>query len=171
MANSQAPSTDPAQFPGYEPVDGRDVERVRAAVDTTSVDGTDTEFAPVQIGSPDRSAAELTRSEEQLQVRTERVAAGRVRLERYVVTEDQVITVPVTHDEVRIVREPIPEGTILDDLPADNGTAELILTEERIVVTTVVVPVERVRISAESVTEDRDVTAAVRKERIEYSAE
>ena len=53
----------------------------------------------------DRTA--MTRSEEQLRVGTESVQTGRVRLHKYVVTEQQNVTVPVSHEEVRIEREPI----------------------------------------------------------------
>lgn len=43
----------------------------------------------------------LTRSEERLRVGTEREAAGRVRLRKYVTTENVTKTVPVQREEVR----------------------------------------------------------------------
>ena len=49
----------------------------------------------------------MTRSEEQLRVGTERVETGRVRLRKYIVTEQVTRTVPVSHEEVRLEREPI----------------------------------------------------------------
>ena len=45
----------------------------------------------------------MTRSEEQLRVGTQRVEAGRARLRKYVVTENVTTTVPVSHEEVRIL--------------------------------------------------------------------
>ena len=49
----------------------------------------------------------ITRSQEQLRVGTETVEAGRARLRKYVVTENVSTTVPVSHEEVRVEREPI----------------------------------------------------------------
>lgn len=112
----------------------------------------------------------MTRSEERLHVGTERVATERVRLRKYVVTEEKTITVPVTHEEVRLERVPIGEesGDDLTD-PADISAAEaqVILTEERVVVSKETVPVERVRLRTETVTENQQVSEQLRKERIE----
>ena len=49
----------------------------------------------------------MTRSEEELRVGTERREAGRVRLRKYVVTENEQRTVPVRREEVRVEREPL----------------------------------------------------------------
>src|SRR5205807_9612398 len=49
----------------------------------------------------------MTRSEEELQVGTQKTETGRARLRKYVVTENESVTVPVHHEEVRIEREPI----------------------------------------------------------------
>ena len=49
----------------------------------------------------------MTRSEERLHVGTEQTEAGRARLRKYVVTENVTRTVPVSHEEVRLEREPI----------------------------------------------------------------
>jgi stress response protein YsnF len=56
----------------------------------------------------------MTVSEEQLQVGTERREAGRARLRKYVVTENVTQTVPVSHEEVRIEREPITDANVGD---------------------------------------------------------
>jgi len=48
----------------------------------------------------------MTRSEERLRVGTEGVETGRARLRKYVVTEDVTTQVPVSHEEVRVEREP-----------------------------------------------------------------
>ena len=52
----------------------------------------------------------VTRSEEELRVaegRTERTETGKVRLRKYVVTENVKVDVPVTREEVRVTREPV----------------------------------------------------------------
>ena len=112
----------------------------------------------------------MTRSEEQLQVGTEKVEAGRARLRKYVVTEQQSVQVPVSREEVRIEREPITDANRGDALSGADITEEeheVVLTEERPVVTTEAVPVERVRLGTETVTDQETVTGEIRKEQIE----
>lgn len=112
----------------------------------------------------------MTLSEERLRVDTEKVATGRVRLRKYVVTEDQTITVPVSHEEVRLERVPMAEADaddVYDEADLAGAETEVVLTEERVVVTKETVPVQRVHLAKETVTEDQQVTEQVRKERIE----
>lgn len=126
---------------------------------------TGTERDVVDRGTPATDDA-MTRSEEQLHVGTEKVAAGRARLRKYVVTEQQTVTVPVTREEVRLEREPITDGQV-GNATIGEGEAEVVLTEERVVVSKETVPVERVKLGTETVTEQREVTEEVRKEQIE----
>jgi len=112
----------------------------------------------------------MTRSEERLHAGTEKVEAGRARLRKYVVTEQQQVNVPVTREEVRVEREPITEGNYDQAMggPAlSEEEHEVVLTEERPVVQTEAVPVERVRLSKEQVQDEQTVSADVRKEVIE----
>jgi len=112
----------------------------------------------------------MTRSEEELHVGKERREAGRARLRKYVVTEEETRTVPVTREKVRVEREPITEGNVgkaMDGPDISDEEHEVVLHEEEPVVTKQTVPKERVRLDTESVTEDRQVTEQVRKERIE----
>jgi len=112
----------------------------------------------------------MTRSEEQLRVGTERVEAGRARLRKYVTTETETRTVPVSHEEVRVEREPITDANMPNAMsgPAiSEEEHEVVLTEERPVVAKEAVPVERVRLDTETVTEQATVTEEVRKEQID----
>ena len=119
----------------------------------------------------------MTRSEEQLKVGTEKVEAGKARLRKYVVTEQQTVTVPVTREEVRLEREPITEADQATMAKAMDGPAiseeehEVVLHEEQVVVAKEAVPVERVKLGVETVTEDKKVTEEVRKEQIESSTD
>ncbi|TQN43203.1 uncharacterized protein (TIGR02271 family) [Blastococcus colisei] len=116
----------------------------------------------------------MTRSEEHLQVGTQRVEAGRARLRKYVVTENVTRTVPVSHEEVVLEREPITDadvGTALDGPAISEEEHEVVLHAERPVVAKEAVPVERVRLDTETVTEEQTVTEAVRKEQIELDAD
>ena len=112
----------------------------------------------------------MTRSEEQLRVGTEKVATGRARLRKFIVTENVTTTVPVTREEVRVVTEPITDANRDEAMSGGDLTSEeheMVLTEERVVVQKEVVPVERVRLDKETVTEQQQVTEEVRKEQIE----
>src|SRR5436305_11155416 len=112
----------------------------------------------------------MTRSEEELRVGTERREAGRARLRKYVVTEEVSKSVPVQREEVRVEREPITDGNIDDALdgPAiSEEEHEVVLHEETPVVEKEAVPVERVRLDKETVTDQATVTEDVRKEEIE----
>ena len=109
----------------------------------------------------------LTRSEEQLKVGTQRVEAGRARMRKFVVTEQQTLTVPVSHDEVRIVREPLQPGDAIDGATIGEDVIEVPLMQDRVLVDKQVVGVERVRLATEMVTEQQQVTGEVRKEQIE----
>jgi uncharacterized protein (TIGR02271 family) len=138
-------------------------DQSRARVDRTGVDG----GIPAQktgVGE----AEYLTRSEEQLHVGTEKVQTGRARLRKFVVTEQQKVTVPVTREEVRVVREPVAAGDPIDDVRIGEAAADVMLTEERVVVNKETVPVEKVRLDTETVTEQQDVAESVRKEQIEF---
>ncbi|MER7981055.1 PRC and DUF2382 domain-containing protein [Streptomyces sp. NPDC095817] len=112
----------------------------------------------------------MTRSEEEMHVGVERQEVGRARLRKYVVTEEQQQTIPVRHEEVRVVSEPITDANLDDALSGPEITEaerEVTLYAEKPVVETRVEPVERVRLSTEEVTEEETVTGTVRKERIE----
>jgi uncharacterized protein (TIGR02271 family) len=116
----------------------------------------------------------MTVSEEQLQVGTERREAGRARLRKYVVTENVTQTVPVQREEVRLEREPITDANVGE---ATSGPAiseeehEVVLHEEQPVMQKEAVPVERVRLDTDTVTEQETVGGEVRKERVEVDGD
>jgi uncharacterized protein (TIGR02271 family) len=116
----------------------------------------------------------MTRSEERLQVGTERQQVGKARLRKYVVTEQQQTTVPVSREEVRIEREPITDANIgqaMDGPAISEEEHEVTLHADRAVVDKETVPVERVRMDTQTVTEEQTVGGEVRKEQIELDDE
>ena len=116
----------------------------------------------------------MTRSEEQLRVGTQTREAGRARLRKYVVTENVTQTVPVRREEVRLEREPITEANLDEALSGPTISEEeheVVLHEERPVVQKEAVPVERVRLDTETVTDQVTVEEEVRKEQIETDIE
>ena len=113
----------------------------------------------------------MTRSEEQLKVGTEKVATGKARLRKFIVTEQQTVTVPVRREEVTLEREPITDANVenaMDGPELSEEEHEMTLHEEQVVVDKIVVPVERVKMSKNIVSDDQQVTEDVRKEQIEH---
>jgi len=87
-----------------------------------------------------------------------------------VVTEHQQATVPVSHEEVTLEREPITDanrGDAYDGPAISEEEHEVTLHAERPVVGTEAVAVERVKVGKETVTETETVGGEVRKEQIE----
>lgn len=137
--------------------------------------------AETEAGTPARPAVDtgadagadedtMVRSEEQLRVGTEQHEAGRVRLRKYVVTDHVTKTVPVQREEVRLERIPISgeeADTAAGTAEIGEDVQEVVLHEERPVVEKETVPVERVRLGKDTVTEEHTVTEEVRKEQID----
>lgn len=112
----------------------------------------------------------MTRSEERLRVGTRQVESGRARLRKYIVTENVSQTVPLRHEEVRVEREPITEANVGNAMSGGDITEEeheVILHAERPVVEKETVPVERVRLATQTVTENQEITETLRKEKID----
>ncbi|MFY0408607.1 DUF2382 domain-containing protein, partial [Solicola sp. PLA-1-18] len=112
----------------------------------------------------------MTRSEEQLRVGTENVETGKARLRKYVVTENVTQTVPVSHEEVRIEREPITDAnrgyaTSGGDITEEEH--EVTLHAERPVVDKEVVAQERVKLDTRTVTDEAQIDETLRKEQID----
>ena len=125
------------------------------------------------VSGPDTDDA-MTRSEEELQVGKITEEAGRVRLRKYIVTENVQTTVPVQREEVVVEREPITDANraqAMDGPELSEEEHELTLHEEQAVVQKEVVPKERVRVDKATVTEDQQVSEELRKEQIDMEQE
>jgi stress response protein YsnF len=134
----------------------------------------------VQPATTDDTDDAMTRSEQRLVAGTEVYETGRARLRKYVVTEEVQITVQVRREELRIEREPIAAGeqqlvedpdvfgTLEEFGGSDGGVIfEVVLHEERPVISTEIVPVERVRLSKLVQTEQHIAAGQILKEQIE----
>jgi len=113
----------------------------------------------------------MTRSEERVNVGTRTEETGRARLRKYVVTEHVTQTVPVSHEEVRVEREPITDanrGQALQGHEITEDEHEVTLHQERPVVEKEAVPVERVRLDKETVADEETVSEDVRHEEVEF---
>jgi stress response protein YsnF len=185
-------STPPSQPGGRHAAADADADRAWSATETGTVpvgavSGGTEPPGPVAVPEQDVAAAHegtreqstdggMVRSEEQLRVSTERVAARRVRLVKYVVTEEVQVTVPLRREEVRIEELPVegrpaPLGEE-ETLVAQGATGapglpdEIILHAERPVVNVEVVPVERVRLRTEEVVGQEQVSDRLMREQI-----
>lgn len=141
----------------------------RRAADVREDDLTDRGTVGHDTSGPTTDDA-MTRSEERLNVGTESRETGRARLRKYVVTEQENVTVPVQREEVRVEREPITDANRDEALSGPDISEEeheVTLREERPVVEKEAVPVERVRLDKQTVTDQEQVSGEVRKERIE----
>jgi uncharacterized protein (TIGR02271 family) len=150
---------------GYSDYDGDS----GADVDATS------QREPVghDVSGPETDNA-MTRSEEELRVGKTQQERGRVRLKKYVVTDQVTQTVPVQREEVRVEREPITDANVdnATDGPAiSDEEHEVTLHEEVPVADKVAVPKERVRVDKETVTDEETVSGEVRQERIDVDDE
>jgi stress response protein YsnF len=147
--------------------------------------------------SADTDNDAMTRSEERLHVDTTARVSGRARMRKYVVTEEVQVTVPVRREKVVLETEsgepihpnesdqltsptsdaaapasgqgPSSRTAADDSLSHDEQTetSEMILHEERPVVTTETVPVQRVRLGATEDIVEETITEEVRKERVQ----
>jgi uncharacterized protein (TIGR02271 family) len=116
----------------------------------------------------------MTRSEEELRVGITERERGRVRLRKYVTTEQVQQAVPVQRERVRVEREPITDANLdaaTSGPELSEAEHEVVLREEEPVVEKRVVPRERVRLDKDTVTGEEQVAEEVRKEQIEVDDE
>ncbi|MGY1638458.1 DUF2382 domain-containing protein [Geodermatophilus sp. SYSU D00742] len=142
--------------------------------DLTGTAGVDTRPAVGHDTSGPTTDNAMTRSEEQVNVGTRTEEVGRARLRKYVVTENVSETVPVSREEVRVEREPVTDaniGNAMDGPAISEEEHEVTLHAERPVVEKEAVPVERVRLDTETVTDTETVNADVRKEQIDVDGD
>lgn len=123
-------------------------------------------------------AASVLRSAEVLRAGTRRVVTGRVRVAKRVVTEERTVTVVVRREELVVTEEPAGTPDAAGSAahaagsPADDvAEVVLVLHEERPVVTTEVVAVERVVVRRQVVRGEQTVTAPVRHEAVTVERE
>ncbi len=108
----------------------------------------------------------VVRHEERMRIGTEVVRTGRLRVRRRLVTEERTITVPVVREEIEVDYEEVPAGALVAEPGAvlSDEVHEIVLHEERVVVTTERVPVERVRLVRSVVPGAQVVDTPLRRE-------
>ncbi|GAA3651775.1 PRC and DUF2382 domain-containing protein [Nonomuraea antimicrobica] len=122
-------------------------------------------------GVTDDGDIDMTRSEERLHIGKESRETGRVRLHKFVETETVRERIPLTHEEVVIEREPIRDGELAGTFEIGEEDRQMILHEERPVVSKETRPVERVHVHKQAVRHEETVEGQVRRERLEIDEE
>lgn len=110
--------------------------------------------------------------EEQLNIGKQQTEAGRARIQKDVVEEQQTTDVPVTHEELRVEHVPVQGGD--RDIGPDAFTERDIdvpLRGEQVVVNKEARVTEEVQLHKQQVTENQQVSDTVRKERVRIEGE
>ncbi len=133
---------------------------------TTQATSGTTRTADSVEGTPTTAANEqaIQLREEQLQVYKRPVQTGEVRLGKNVVSEQQTLNVPVTHEEVVINRQPV-SGQVSDTPIGEDETIRVPVSEDRVNVTKQTMATEEVGIGKRQVQENQQVTDTVLKEK------
>ncbi|QRO87557.1 DUF2382 domain-containing protein [Kytococcus sedentarius] len=115
----------------------------------------------------DGERTSVTRHEERLNVGKERRETGAVRLKKYVVEEDETISVPLERESIEVERRDITDGQAIGDWDFGDDELEITLIEEHPVISKEVYAVEEIGLNKKVVTENRQVTERVRRERVD----
>ncbi len=115
----------------------------------------------------------LERAEERLVPHVEQVPAGRVVVAKRVVSEPETITVALRHDELDVERVAVNRPLERGEQPVtERGDETVVLViEERLEPRLVPYVVEEVHLRRRLVTEEREITDTVRKERLDVRVE
>jgi uncharacterized protein (TIGR02271 family) len=126
-------------------------------------------YDPAMLDAQRGAAGDLmmTRFEERLRIGKENYEAGRVRIRKYIETEQSEGTVQLIREEIVVEREEITDGSAGDLREIGEDEQEIILHEERPVISTESYPVERIRVRVRQVPTEEKVHGEIRKERIE----
>jgi uncharacterized protein (TIGR02271 family) len=135
------------------------------------------EPAPSSATLPETGSQRVIRLHgELLRVHKERVQRGEVRLRKEVVTEQQNMTVPVSHEEVVVERMPAAEGAPAANVSAGGIGSEaeeirIPLSEERVSVEKQPVVTEQVRVGTREVQGAESVHEELKHEELNVESE
>jgi uncharacterized protein (TIGR02271 family) len=121
--------------------------------------------APDSPGDTTEGPATLTRSEEELRVGKRETEAGRLRLHKWVETEQVDVPVEVRREKARVTREPVDRS--VSDQEIGDEQIEVTLREEKPVVEKETVAKERIRVDKEVELGQETVRDELRKERVD----
>ncbi|OBA82184.1 MULTISPECIES: PRC and DUF2382 domain-containing protein [Mycolicibacterium] len=166
LRSTRPTSPPPSPQPGPDSAPSNGGKHLRGAAPALGGIGGTSANTTANTSARTHTEPEMIRSEERLQVGTERTTSGTARLNKHVVTEQRTVQVPVTHEEVRVERAAITDPAQARDARLADDQREVTLHEDQVVVSKESVPVERVRLAVDEVTENKHVTEDVRREEI-----
>lgn len=114
---------------------------------------------------------DVSRSEEELRLTSAWRPVERLRVRKRIVTEQRVVTVELRREELVVEQEPIEGAPATAPDPGAREPVVLTLSEEQAVITKVVVPVERVRVVVDRVTEEHELRTTLRAEQVDVVQE
>ncbi len=166
------------EFFGAEPANGGAATGVFLVVDELDGEAVNVlrryggQFNERPTGASDTANADtdeqrLRLHEERLRVDKEAQQDGEFRVRKEVVTENQQVDVPVSHDEVYVERRSVSGGDADSDATAigDEAEVRIPVTREEVRVEKTPVTTEEIVVGKRRVTETQTVGAEVRKER------
>ena len=112
-----------------------------------------------------KDRASMTRSEEELRVGKREEELGRLRVHKWVETEQVDVPVQVRREKARVTKEPVDETVTDQDIGEE--ALDVTLREERPVVEKETVAKERINIEKDVETDTETVSGEVRKERVD----
>ncbi|MFC1420965.1 PRC and DUF2382 domain-containing protein [Streptacidiphilus cavernicola] len=160
-----APRPDPLTDPLTDPLSDPLPRAAAQSADTGSTGESLGDLSRTAVPEP----IEFVCREERLDVSTEWRVLGRARLRKYVTAEQVERRVPVIRERIRVERVPVgaEERAQLTEQEIAESTEEVTLHEQRVVVRKAIVPVERIRLVTERVTEEEIVRDELHREHIQ----
>lgn len=110
-------------------------------------------------------------AEEEVEVQKRVREKGAVRVTKQVRTEEKLVSVPVTREEVRVERVPVQPGRPADEAAFRGDTVTVPVTEEQVEIRKRPVVKEELRVSKRARTDEQRVGTTVRKEEVDVDAD
>ncbi|GAC1359663.1 MAG: YsnF/AvaK domain-containing protein [Ktedonobacteraceae bacterium] len=131
-----------------------------------TVQGTDVNPAAIDERDVFSQPRTLRLREEQLNVSKERVQSGEVGLHKEIVTEQKIIDVPVSHEEVYIERRPIARGQIDTNPIGEDEIIRIPVSEEQVNIEKRTVASGEVVLGKRTVEETQQVRDTLKREEV-----
>jgi uncharacterized protein (TIGR02271 family) len=125
-------------------------------------DGERTASNTGQIDETDTINVALT--EEELTARTRGVERGQVQIDKVVTSEERTLDVPITEEHVHVTRRTVDRDVNADDASFEEGTIEVPVYGEEVVVDKRARVREEIQVSKDATTETERVSGTVRRE-------
>jgi uncharacterized protein (TIGR02271 family) len=143
------------------------VSNYAANTATAATTATATSAQNVSTAQTGQEAQNIELRAEQLQPQTRWQQAGEVELRKNVVSEQQTVDVPVTHEEVYIQRQPV-SGQVSDTPITDDGeTIRVPVSEEQVDINKQTVVTGEVTVGKRQVQQTQQYTDTVRHEELD----